>query len=443
MPAPRPDLRVTKFTDPWMKARHSAGEYVEAGGLRVRIGKKRATWVYRYRCSGGAQRVLSLGLYPAMGVSAARAAYATARDAVAKGGDPAADKMASREAERTAETVDDLAADYLTRHAEVHKRASSAAEDRRILNKDVLPKWGTRKAASIGRRDVIQLLDGVADRGSGVMANRTAALLSRLFKHGIWRGIIDTTPVVNIARPHREVARDRTLGDDEIRAFWIALTEADMAPLTRLALKFLLVTGARRSEVTGAAMSEFDRDGKTWTIPAERSKNGIVNIVPLSPMALGLLVEIDAAAAAFEASKKKAEQRRDATKRLWLFPSPLDRLGPITPASVSRALRTNLANMGFADTPSEDCPEPVGKTFTPHDLRRSVATGLQRLGMRLEVIEAVLGHVSGSRGGVVGVYQRHNFADEKRQALEAWAGHLQTILGSPPAGNVISLRATG
>lgn len=443
MAARREDRFVDRFTDAWVKARRPAGEYVERSGLRVRVGPQRKAWICLYRRTDGVQRRLTLGAYPALSVSAARAAHAAARDAAAKGGDPAGEKVATREAEKQAETVDDLAADYLTRHAEVHKRASSAAEDRRILDKDVLPKWGTRKAASITRRDVIELLDGIADRGAGVMANRTAALLSRLFKHGIRRGIIDATPVVNIARPHREVARDRTLGDDEIRAFWNALAEADMAPLTRLALKFLLVTGARRSEVAGARMSEFDRDGKTWTIPAERSKNGIVNMVPLSQMALDLLVDIDAAAAAFEASKKKAERRRDATKRLCLFPSPLDRPGSITPASLSKALRNNLEAMGFSDGPTEGCPEPVGGTFVVHDLRRTVATSLQRLGVRLEVVEAVLGHVSGARSGIVAVYQRHDYADEKRAALDLWATRLQTIICGTPGGNVVPIRAAG
>lgn len=417
-----------RFTDTQIKGfrpKPQRYEMFEDSGLGVRVGiKGKVSWICFYRLKDGRQRRLTLGSYPGMGLSAARTAFANAREAAEKGRDPAAEKIAARKSEREAETVADLIHDYVERYAKPNKR--SAGEDERILDRNVAPAWGRRKVASIRRRDVVKLLDEIKDRGAPVAANRTLALLSRMFRYAIERDIVEASPIVGIRRPHKEIARDRNLSDDEVRRLWHGLADADMAPLSRVAIKLLLTTAQRRQEVVGARMSEFDREGKTWTIPAERSKNGLAHIVPLSDLAIELLAEVDAAAEAFEAGKRK-DRRRDASKREWLFPSPLDNRGSMTPDAVTHALRINLKTLKLEDV-------------TIHDLRRTAATNMGALGIDRFIVDRVLNHVDRSVGGI---YDRFGYFDRKRAALDTWASKLKSVIDGKQAANIVPIRAAG
>jgi integrase len=183
--------------------------------------------------------------------------------------------------------------------------------------------------------------------------------------------------------------RDRVLSDDELASVWRA-AGATSAPFGQI-IRLLLLTGQRREEVSGIAWSELSDDLTKWTIPASRTKNGVPHIVPLNKPAQDLL--------------RGASQQGE-----LVFPGLRG-----TPFSGWGKSKTEL------DTASKTSDWRI------HDLRRTLATGLQRLGVRLEVTEAVLNHVSGSRAGIVGVYQRHDWASEKRAALEAWGNHVLTI----------------
>jgi integrase len=291
-----------------------------------------------------------------------------------------------------------------------------------MLNKDVIPVWGKRKAKSITRRDVILLLDGIVERGSPIAANRTLAVVRKMFNFAISRDIVDATPVAMVRAPAKENQRDRILSAEEIRTFWNGLTDTPMTPAVRLALKLELVTAQRKGELVGAALSEFDFDERVWTIPAGRAKNGIAHRVPLSPLTLELIEE----------AHPKKQQGAEPREPEWLCPSPRSN-SPIKPRAVSHALRRAMK-----PTKKGKGPAIRLQNVTPHDLRRSAASGMASLGIARLVIAKVLNHVE---NGVTAIYDRHGYDAEKRHALEAWASHLESILAgkSKGADNVVRL----
>lgn len=412
-------MRFTDRSIRVLKPKTERHEIWENGrtGLGVRVSTRgRLSWVYMYRFEGRPRR-MTLGVYPKMGLAAARLAHAGAKKLLDDGTDPGTQHVEQRRAERKAETVSDLIEEYLERHARPYKK--TAAEDERALRKEVEPEWGGRKAKSITRRDVVTLLDVITDRGSPVMRNRLSSLIGRVFSFAVERGIRDTTPCVGI-RPLKELPRDRVLSPDEIRTLWQGLDSANMTLVTRLALRFLLVTGQRRQEVTGARRSEIDAE-QVWEIPAERTKNGRTHRVPLPPMAGAMLDEIDRLRE-MVSKGSKGEPSTDAPLSEWLFPSP--RTGrPITPGSVTMALRNNLSGMGLAK-------------ITPHDFRRTCATTMTKLGISQFIVARVLNHTDQTITGRV--YDKNEYLPQKEQALAAWARRLEEIIsGETPADETV------
>ena len=398
-----------KFTDRGimaLKPKSARYEVWEDGrtGLGLRISPAgRKSWIYMYRHARKARR-MTLDTYPAMGLADARLAHAQAKKLLAAGIDPGSQLLERRRGERNAETVADLAREYLDKWARPRKR--SAAEDERILNKDVLPAWVGRKAKSITRRDVIVLLDGIVDRGAPIQANRTLAVVRRMFNFALERDILDATPCARIKAPAKENQRDRVLTAEEIATFWHGLDTAPMTDTVRMALRFKLVTAQRKGEVIKARWAEFDMGERVWTIPAERSKNGIAHRVPLSPVAMEILEIIHAEAGESE----------------WLFPSR--RTGrPITDQAMNHALLNSVGVIGM-------------NNVTPHDLRRTAASHMTELGIPRLVVSKILNHADPS---VTGIYDRYQYGPEKRSALEAWGRRLQGIIEGRPADNVVPL----
>ena len=411
-----------RFTDKGIAALKPKAERYEVWedgrtGLGVRVSPKgRKSWVYMYRFNGTARR-MGLGTYPVVGLASARVKHANAKELLAKDTDPGAQQIERKRAERDAETVNDLAEEYLEKWARPRKR--SAAEDERTLRKDVLPAWGTKKAKEIRRRDVILLLDKIVERGSPIQANRTLAIVRRMFNFAVSRDILDATPVAMVQAPAKEHARERVLSPDEMRTFWYGLDEAPMSEAVKLALKLELVTAQRKGELIGAPLSEFDFEDAVWTIPGERSKNGIAHRVPLSPLALGLIEE---------ACSLAGESK-------WLFPSPRGD-EHIKPEAVNHALQK-----AFTPTTKHPTPAIELENVTPHDLRRTAASRMALLGINRLTVSKVLNHVE---TGVTAIYDRHSYDPEKRRALEAWASHLEDILsGKPRAENVVTLAMAG
>ena len=209
-----------RFTDKGIAALKPKSERYEVWedgrtGLGVRVTPKgRRSFVHMYRFDGKARR-MTLGTYPVVGLASARVKHASAKEQLSKGIDPGAQQIERKRAERNAETVADLIEEYLEKWARPRKR--SADEDERKLKKEVLPLWGKRKAREITRRDVITLLDGIVDRGAPIRANRTLAVIRKMFNFALSRDILDTTPAAMVQAPARENQRDRVLTADEIR----------------------------------------------------------------------------------------------------------------------------------------------------------------------------------------------------------------------------------
>ena len=236
------------------------------------------------------------------------------------------------------------------------------------------------------------------------------------------RGLIDRSPAEGVVLPAAPPSRDRTLSDAETGLFYRAF-ESVGGPLGTVG-KLLFLTGARKSEVSDLKWSELDLDARTWRLPKEQSKNGREHTVPLSDAAIAILEglpRVENCDFVFTVTGRapvcgwtKAKAHID--------------------AAILSILRYEASSRG--DGPDKAAPPP----WSYHDIRRTVATGLQKLGVRLEVTEAVLNHVGGSRGGIVGVYQRYGFEPEKRQALEAWALVLDAIVTGASAEKLQMVR---
>ena len=384
------------------------------------------SWALRYRASGLPKK-LTLGPYPAIDLATARKRAQEALGDVAGGKDPAAVKQAAKataKAERAAEVdrVERVVELFIERHAKPKTR--DWRETERILVNEVVGHWKGRRLSQISRAHVHEMLDTIIDRGAPIGANRVFAQFRKMCRWAIARGIIERSPCEGLTAPSVETRRDRVLDDDEIRLAWRAFEVAGwpFGPIGQL----LLLTGARRDEVAGMKWNELDLDARIWSLPKTRTKNKRDHQIPLS----------DAAARIIEGLPHVGDNNGGfvftVTGRTPV--SGFSRAKTMIDRSIMETIREEAETRG-------DDPEKVEAPphWTYHDLRRSLATGLQKLGVKLEVTEAVLNHASGSRAGIVGVYQRHDYATEKRAALDAWARRLDAIVTGAAASNVVDL----
>ena len=352
------------------------------------------SWAVRYR-HHGKTRKHTIGPYPVFGLGDAREAAAKALRAVAEGRDPGREK---REAQT--DSIEAIAAQFIERHCKRHNRLRTVATNEALLRRYVLPRWRGRTAQDIKRRDVIELVDDVALEYP-IAANRVLAVVSKLFNWALAGDIIEASPCAGVRRPSVERSRERVLNDDELREVWRGASEIGFpfGPITQL----LLLTGQRRDEVARMQWSELDLGKRLWMLPSERVKNGQTHTVPLSDAAMAVLQSVPHVGEHVFAG---ADGRH-----------PSHAHGK---AKLDKAVG-NIAPWRF------------------HDLRRSVVSGMARLGVSLPVIEKVVGHTSGTFAGVVGVYQRYSFADEKRRALEAWANHIEGLVTGRASDKIVRL----
>jgi integrase len=360
---------------------------VTANGVR--------SWVYFGRVHGRIKRA-TLGRYPDLGLMQARRKAGETADAMRKGIDPVAAKRAAR----VAVVRDSFAAvaDEWIKRDQADNRARERV--RTLIARNVTRVWGERPITSITRRDAIELIDGIVDRGVVSLARRTHAHLHRLFRWSVGRGIIEVNPMTDMPKPGTAVRRERVLSDAELAIVWKAADKigGPFGP----AIQLLALTGARRDEI--GALSWAEIRGDQIELPGIRTKNGQEHIIPLSKMASAIIARLPKIAGC-----------------QYVFTANGTR-------HVSGWSGAKARFDGYAPLPA----------WRIHDLRRTVATGMQRLGIGLQVVEAVLNHV-GSRAGIVGVYQRHTFDVEKRAALDAWARHVEAIV-SGKKSNVTQIR---
>ncbi|AWI58993.1 tyrosine-type recombinase/integrase [Sinorhizobium fredii] len=383
------------------------------------------SWAVRYRFDGKPKK-LTIGAYPAFGLADARKAAGVALRAVSEGRDPTAEKkLAKEERASDQDDVDKILDDFLARHVDVKNRESSAKESRRLIDVELRPRWKERKIQTITRREIINLLDEIVDRGAATTANRVHALVRKFFNWAIERDIISASPVANVKAPSPEISRDRVLSHDEIRLVWKA-SEKIGWPFGPM-LKLLLLTGQRRDEVAAAARPEFDLSEKAlWTIPKERAKNGVAHAVPLAPAALDLIK-------ALPVVDGKAKLLLSTTGETPI--SGFSRAKESLDAAMLEIAREEASERG------DDLEDVTVSPWRLHDLRRTCASGMASLGQPVHVVEAVLNHKSGTIKGVAAVYNRYDYADEKRRALCAWASLVESITREGQPGNVVSIKA--
>jgi integrase len=368
------------------------------------------SWAVRYRVAGQPKK-LTLGPYPAIDLATARKRAQEAVGDVAGGKDPSAEKKASRAAVRAERTAEDnrlarIAASYVDRYVKREVGKAWGREIERLFRVEIIPKLGNKRIGAVTKSDILDLLDAIVDRGSPITANRTFATLRQLFNWALDRDLVNASPMPRSA-PAPETARDRILSDEQIQLAWRAFEQVGwpFGPIGKL----LLLTGARRDEIAEGMWGEIDSVAKTWTIPATRTKNAEVHEIPLGDTALEILHALP----------------RIGGKSAFVFTTT----GRSPVSGFSKAKRAvDAAVLGFLKEDRGDDAEALPH-WTLHDLRRTVATNLQQLGVRLEVTEAVLNHTSGSRAGIVGVYQRYKYTTEKRDAMDKWAARVAVIVG--------------
>jgi integrase len=341
-------------------------------------------------------------------------------DSPSKGLDPALEKKKEKDKSINASTINGLINEYLEVWSKPRKR--SWREDERILNKDVKPKWGKRKTHEITKRDVVLLLENITKRGAPIAANRTLACIRRMFNFGVERDLVSTNPCTSIKAPAKENRRERSLSADEIHHFWHVISRMEnkektprikMSDATKLALKLMLVTAQRKGEVISAEWSEFDLINHVWTIPSEKAKNSKTHRVPLSALAVELLTEI----------KERINHSR------WLFPAnhTVKEDTHMTGSAIDHALRRSL-----------DALENVGH-FSPHSLRATATTHMASMRISGEIISKILNHAK--KGVTEQHYNKYEYEEEKRNALDAWSHRLKDIItGENSNNNIVPLK---
>lgn len=372
-------------------------------GIKV-TDTKRIVFVLRYFVAGK-DRLMRIGDYPTWSLAAARTEAKEHRHKVDQG----LDVLEQRREERAKMTFAEAAEVYCTQHADSLKRGDQV---RWVLEKHVNPVIGTRKLAAIRRSDVIELVDRVA-RASPRTASLALLRIKQVFGFAEDREWVEGNVVATIkpAKVNRSMvprSRDRVLQDSEIRTFWDNAQHCGLHTLTALALKLILVTGQRPGEVAGM---QWDEIGEAdWIIPASRrGKTDTIHHVPLTGTAMALLEQ-----AQVEVQRLNKRRKRKLSGAVFQMPD-----GPLTVHALSRAVTRYRSELG-------NLPMDVAGYWTPHDLRRTLRTGLAAEGVSETVAEAVIGH---TRKGIIGVYDRHRYEREKRDALEAWERRLTGIVG--------------
>lgn len=451
-------MATVKLTDKAVAAaKADAGKRLElwdatTPGLCLRVTDSgRKVFVYRYRTEDGRQPRLTLGAYapPAFTLADAREAAARIRVQVQDGNDPAGEKKRRRALAKAQplKTFNDLADAFLEasengqwRPRNKKKRERTVRDERAILTRHIRPVLGELRLEEIDRATIRALLRKMIAKGIGAQTNRTHAVIRQAFAYALGEERLTVNPAAGLPPQADEAARERVLTDTELKTLWRGLQSpgglrkparkgsSDSVPLyvgrpLAIAVQLCALLLQRRNEVAGMALDELDLERGVWTIPAARMKGGQAHVVPLPPKAVDLIRE----------AVELAKAGRDEAPPV-VFPGARDPSHSIRPDSVTHVMRDVMAALGL-------------KNASPHDLRRTGATNLasERLAVTPFIVSKVLGHRS-DYGGAAAVtlahYALHDYAPEKRRALDAWQALLLDIVGEESrAVNVTPLRS--
>jgi integrase len=349
-------------------------------------GRKVFIVLYRTGGAGSKLRKYTIGPYGRVTLHQARVAAQKVFAAKLEGRDPAAEK---RESKRriVADLVEDLLESFITQRLSQNR---SGAEIARVLRREVGKPWAGRSIHSIAKRDVVEVVSAIVQRGAPSAANKTLKSLKTFLRWCVGRAVLDQSPAEGVPLPTKEVARDQVLDDMELAQVILAARKIG-GPYGAI-VELLALTGQRRQEVACLAWEELDLAQQVWTIPKSRTKNGKAHVVHLSRQSLAVV-------------------------------QGADRLGPF--------LFTLLGTKPFQDftRAKRRLDQLSGMTgWRLHDLRRTCVSGMARLGVAPHVADKILNHQAGTISGVAAVYQRHEFLVERRAALDLWGAHIDQLL---------------
>jgi integrase len=366
-------------------------------GLKI-TPKGRKVFIVLYRAANGASRLrkYTIGPYGRIALHNARVEAQKVLAARLEGRDPALEKVDARR-RLTADTVPEV----LSLYAKLHlSQRRSGHEVTRILQRDLVERLGSRSVHAISKRDIIDVVNAVIDRGSPVAANKSLKVVKSFFNWCVGRAIVERSPCEGIRAPTVERGRDRVLTDRELAE--IVLAARQLGGPYGAIVEVLALTGQRRDEVARMSWDELDLDHRVWTLPGARTKNDKPHIVQLSDPAV-LVIGGQPRRGRFVFSRNGATPVGD-------FSSQKRRLDDLCGVSHWRL----------------------------HDLRRTTVSGMASLGVAPHVADKILNHVAGTISGVAAVYQRHEFLKERGDALERWGAH---VVGLLPEGEVVELKA--
>jgi integrase len=348
-------------------------------------GKK--VFIVQYRFGGRGSRVRKYTIGPYGVVTLKKAQEQAIRVLAEKthGVDPQAEKSAQRK-----RLSSDYVADQFERFCKMHaSKTRTEQEVRRIFRHDVLPHIGNRTVHTIKKRELVEILNTVQGRGAGIMANRVLAAMRKFFNWLVSQAILEASPCAGIGAPTAERSRDRVLTDDELGRVLKAAQLLDYP--FGVIVQLLAHTGQRREEVAGMRWSELDLKKQLWTLPGARTKNKRMHDVALTPQVVELIKGCP------PVGHFVASLSADRTFEGW---------------SNSKATLDQKAQVGG---------------WRLHDLRRTMVTYMARAGVAQHVSDRILNHKSGVISSVAAVYQQHDFASERREALLRWSDHLAEL----------------
>jgi integrase len=397
-----PRVKLTKSVIDALPTASKDVVYWDVGspGFGVKVTPKgRKAFIVLYRTGGAGSRLrkYTIGPYGSVTLHQARIAAQQVYAAKLEGRDLATEKHEARR-RIVADQVEDLLEAFIAQHVSQNRSARAISQ---MLRRE-LAGWTSRSIHEINKRDVMEVISAVEQRGAPVAANKTLKAVKTFLRWCVGRAVLDQSPGDGIPMPTKEVPRDRVLSDEELVRVILAARQIG-GPYGGI-VELLALTGQRREEAARCIWDEFDLPSRIWLLPQGRTKNAKPHIVHLSDQAMAVLKGADKQGKfVFSRTGDRPFQAFSSAKR------ELDKISGVTGWRI-------------------------------HDLRRTCVSGMAALGVAPHVADKILNHQSGTISGVAAVYQRHQFLAERTEAMTTWGAHVSSIISKALGGQPASLR---